>query len=423
MAPYERGTTHSIELFNCRSAKRKGSKYPKGKFRALPRKVMFQKKLIVICYMGEKAPKQFTLKDSVIALRGVLPEIDVEARELDIRRVIADMIISGGEEFLSCSRYSFEFIEANGKSLYVPAKPTGFEWSGKAVKNLAGNGQVYVRLLYDPFSNSDSEDFPVVNCRQPPLIGDDEEPSCSMSKATLPPIGSRANNTQPPSRPEADTPPTAVYDETGVMQLVQMFPTTSESVTRYIYDLSRGDLACAADCILSGPCFETLIALISSVVLTGDGEGRKLKIDDNEQEGDDLAECVLAFYKGPRYDPHCGIRVSLCGQPAIDTGGVRRQVYSQVFERVAFSDRLCLFDGPLDRRRPAFRISSLSAGVMRLVGRMIGHSILLDRLGFPYLSPVCYNVMVGRQDQALLLCTPEDASERVQQVLKKVSYK
>ena len=125
MAPYERGSTHSIELFNCRSAKRKGSKYPKGKF---PRKVMFQKKLIVICYVGEKAPKQFTLKDSVIALRGVLPEIDVEAGELDVRRVIADVIISAGEEFLSCSRYSFEFIEANGKSLYVPAKPTGFEW-------------------------------------------------------------------------------------------------------------------------------------------------------------------------------------------------------------------------------------------------------------------------------------------------------
>ena len=123
-------------------------------------------------------------------------------------------------------------------------------------------------------------------------------------QATLPPIGSRANNTQPPSRSEADTPPTAVYDETGVRQLMHMFPTTSESVIRYIYDLNRGDLACASFCILSGPCFGTLI---SSVVLTGDGEGRKLKIEDNEQEGDDLAERVLAFYKGPRYDPHCGI--------------------------------------------------------------------------------------------------------------------
>ena len=67
-----------------------------------------------------------------------------------------------------------------------------------------------------------------------------------------------------------------------------------------------------------------------------------------------------------------------------------------------------------------YRITNLSAGVMRLVGRMIGHSIVLDQVDFPYLSPTCYYAMVGNQDQALLLCTPEDASERVQLVLKEV---
>ena len=87
---------------------------------------------------------------------------------------------------------------------------------------------------------------------------------------------------------------------------------------------------------------------------------------------------------------------------------------------MAHSDQLGLFDGPPDRRRPAFRISSLTAGVMKLVGRMIGHSILLDNLGFPYLNPVCYYVMVGNNDCALQLCTPGDASERVQNVLKVV---
>lgn len=125
-------------------------------------------------------------------------------------------------------------------------------------------------------------------------------------------------------------------------------------------------------------------------------------------------ECVLAFYKGQRYDPHQAVRVFIGGQPAIDTGGVRRQVFLEVPKRVAFSDTFGLFDGPPDRQRPAFRISSLSSGMMRLVGRMIGHSILLDCVGFPY------NAMVGYQDRALLLCTPEDASERVQRALKLV---
>ena len=107
----------------------------------------------------------------------------------------------------------------------------------------------------------------------------------------------------------------------------------------------------------------------------------------------------------------------LSGEPALDTGGVRRQVFSEVFETVAFSDRL----GPPNTRRPVFRISSLSAGMMRLLGRMIGHSIILDCQGFPYLSPACYKYMTGNQDQALLLCRPDDASERVQHVLSEVS--
>ena len=41
----------------------------------------------------------------------------------------------------------------------MPAKPTGFEWTGKAIKSLAGTGQVYVCLLFDPASSSSDSDF------------------------------------------------------------------------------------------------------------------------------------------------------------------------------------------------------------------------------------------------------------------------
>ena len=68
----------------------------------------------------EKPPKQFALKDGIVALRGVSPDIDVEASELEVRSAIADVIKNSGDEFIACSRYSFEFIEANSKNLYVP---------------------------------------------------------------------------------------------------------------------------------------------------------------------------------------------------------------------------------------------------------------------------------------------------------------
>lgn len=58
MAPYEHGRLpkRSIELSDMRSVKRRVSTYNKGKSRALPRKIKFQKKLVVIRYMGENHP-------------------------------------------------------------------------------------------------------------------------------------------------------------------------------------------------------------------------------------------------------------------------------------------------------------------------------------------------------------------------------
>ena len=52
-----------------------------------------------------------------------MTDIDILASELDVRREIAGVIVNSGEEFSSCSRHSFEFIEANGKNLCVLQNP------------------------------------------------------------------------------------------------------------------------------------------------------------------------------------------------------------------------------------------------------------------------------------------------------------
>ena len=134
------------------------------------------------------------------------------------------------------------------------------------------------------------------------------------------------------------------------MQLSHMFPLVSEECIRFIYKVSNGDLTCAANYILSGPSLGNLVSLIRNTVMSSESDGCKLCIDEDEQEGEELAHCVFAFFKGHRFDPHSSVRMCFMGQPAVDTGGVRRQVFSQFFETVAFSDRLCLFDGPPDRR-------------------------------------------------------------------------
>jgi len=44
----------------------------------------------------------------------------------------------------------------SGKQASVPRCKQGFEWNGRAVKELAGSGAVYIRLVKSPYSSSSS---------------------------------------------------------------------------------------------------------------------------------------------------------------------------------------------------------------------------------------------------------------------------
>lgn len=83
-------------------------------------------------------------------------------------------------------------------------------------------------------------------------------------------------------------------EASGVKQLADMFPHVSETCLVYLYRLSRGDLARVSDCVLSGPS-ASFISLLSSFVLASESGDRKLWIDADEQEGNDLAECVFGI--------------------------------------------------------------------------------------------------------------------------------
>ena len=120
----------------------------------------FQKKLVVFGYMGRNPPAQFTRKDKHIVMRGLLPDISVQASEEQVRKQIRDVIKSSSEHHASlCTEDDFEFIDMNGKNGSVPNVKSGHTFTGKAIKNLAGTGCVYVRMtteLFTTFVSSDS---------------------------------------------------------------------------------------------------------------------------------------------------------------------------------------------------------------------------------------------------------------------------
>ena len=94
------------------------------------------------------AKKGFTFKESKIVISGVI-EIDLEADEDEVRRVIAAIITNATSDEDDFSEYGpddFEFVKRSGHTFRVPDVAPGFRFSGGALKTVAGQGDVYVRL-------------------------------------------------------------------------------------------------------------------------------------------------------------------------------------------------------------------------------------------------------------------------------------
>ena len=85
----------------------------------------------------------------------------MEAAEEQIRDIIFDTIRS--EKILN--KHDFEFLEANGKCICVPAQPTNFKWTERAIKQLSGAGAIYIRIKVE--RESSFSDFSSDSCPEP----------------------------------------------------------------------------------------------------------------------------------------------------------------------------------------------------------------------------------------------------------------
>ena len=160
-----------------------------------------------------------------------------------------------------------------------------------------------------------------------------------------------------------------------------------------------------------------MLALINDKVLGGSPD---LSISINSLDNkDELIASAFQFYKKHQHYPLCDLSITLQMQPAIDAGGVRRAFFTKIFDHLA-GGYMGIFEGPPNRIRPSYKMSTLNSGVLKTIGQMVAHSLLLDKLGFPYLSPPCYYYMVGKWDIAVTCITDEDASSKVHNVLLKV---
>jgi len=136
-------------------------------------------------------------------------------------------------------------------------------------------------------------------------------------------------------------------------------------------------------------CFVSdITSLLSGFEAQLTGQCKRVHTDE-----EDILEDAIAIYKDPKFDASRPIRVTFSKQPAVDTGGPRREFYSIIYTKLA-EGSLQLFEGPPTRLIPTYSSRIVFSGVMRCIGKMIAHSIAQCAVGISRLSPVCYWYLV-----------------------------
>lgn len=187
--------------------------------------------------------------------------------------------------------------------------------------------------------------------------------------------------------------------------------TADQISTIYLY--SGDDFDASVECLGSDGLSEAILKMINRQY--SQHPLMKAYIDKDEIWCD-----LLSFYKSISLPCKRRLRVSLNGVPSIDTGGVRRQIYTTAFSEFAQNTHIHLFDGPPNHARPFYSAESRGSGIFKALGLMIGHSILQDGVGFNHFSPLSYWYLACGEEKALQYSCLDDIGQDTAEVISKV---
>uniref|UniRef100_A0A1X7US61 Death domain-containing protein n=1 Tax=Amphimedon queenslandica TaxID=400682 RepID=A0A1X7US61_AMPQE len=180
-----------------------------------------------------------------------------------------------------------------------------------------------------------------------------------------------------------------------------------------IYKSSGFSSDASMKCLKEGPTLESILSMLNqkmesakSVVVT--------------VHTDDMWRDIVRHYKSGSVDFGERLFIKLSNTLAIDAGGVRRQVYSTVYNEFHCNKHIELFTGPLHSLSPACTAEARSSGLFKILGSMVGHSIWQDGIGFPFFSLTNYTYIVEGEEKALQVCSDNDIGAGVAAVISKL---
>ena len=189
---------------------------------------------------------------------------------------------------------------------------------------------------------------------------------------------------------------------------------TEEQVAA-IYKSSGHSFFASMKCLKEGPTLESILLMLNWK--TNYAEMVTVTI-----HTDHIWRDLLRHYKSGIVDFEKQLYIKLSDAPAIDAGGVRRQVYSTVYNEFQCNKHERLFTGPSRSLSPACTAEARSSGLFKVLGSMVGHSICQDGIGFPFLSLANYIYIVEGEEKALQSCSVRDIGADVAHAISKVQY-
>ena len=196
------------------------------------------------------------------------------------------------------------------------------------------------------------------------------------------------------------------------------FPSFSMSDITVIYEITNCNYYSTQDFLKNTTLDNLLRLLYSSFMHFSTEESPKITIFQSSSP-EELTEVFLGFYKSSRFVKNACVRVAIEGNQVIDSGGVRRQLYDQVFQAIA-KGHYCIFEGPLERLCPVVKPCNIVSGLLKNFGKAVAHSLIMDHVGFPYLSPPLFYYLIGQEDVAITMLRESDVSGQAEYVVAKV---
>ena len=134
---------------------------------------------------------------------------------------------------------------------------------------------------------------------------------------------------------------------------------------------------------------------------------------------DSVLNDAIAYYKKPSLNMSNPIMVKYCDMPAMDAGGPSQQFYCDVLSRM--KEDLNILEGPPKRLIPVYSSSVLASDMLKILGRIIVHSLLQEGPGFPLLNPFVFWYLVSDSaDVAVNYVLVSDLQTPVAEMINKV---